>query len=231
MKFIDIILFAVIALFIILRLRSVLGRRDGHEGGGHVDPFRSQGPMDGGFDGRNDNVIPLQDQSADRFDDPFEEDEEEEDGDPLSKGIRDIRRADPDFDAEEFLVGARVAFEMVIGAFATGDRDMLKSLLSPDVYDNFHQAIRTREQENQTLEKTLINIDSADMVEAYLEGVAAHVTVKFVTEQIDALRDAQGDLLEGDPDKILSVTDFWTFVRDTTSSDPNWSLAATRSLD
>jgi len=236
-QFIDIILFAMIAAFLILRLRNVLGRRDGHEGG-YRDPFKPD-PKDQGADAADaanaedgGNVVQLPDRSQD---DVFAEQEETlamAGGDAtLAAGITEIRAADPSFNAEDFLVGARVAFEMVLGAYATGDRRTLENLLSPDVLSNFIRAIDDREAAGQTMEDTLVGIRRADIVEAYMENEAAMVTVKFVSEQVNVIRDAEGQIASGNPNEVADVIDFWTFSRDTRASDPNWVLVATRSLD
>ena len=99
------------------------------------------------------------------------------------------------------------------------------------MFANFEKSIRDREDANQTMEETLVGIRKADLVEAGMEGSIAQITVKFVSDQVHALSDEEGAIVEGDPNKIVSVTDFWTFIHDTRSRDPNWSLAATRSLD
>ncbi|MBL6941640.1 MAG: Tim44/TimA family putative adaptor protein, partial [Rhodospirillales bacterium] len=92
-------------------------------------------------------------------------------------------------------------------------------------------SIRDREEAKQTMEETLVGIRKADRVEAEMEGAIAQIPVKFVSDQVHALSDEEGTVVEGDPNKIVSVTDFWTFAHDTRSRDPNWSLTATRSLD
>ena len=142
-----------------------------------------------------------------------------------------IKAASTDFDSKEFLVGARTAFEMIIQTFAEGDTDLLNALLSNEVYNNFLQAIRAREAENQTLENSLVRIVNTEMLEAYMEGSQANVTVKIISEQVNVTRDAEGEVVDGDADHISEVTDIWTFARDTKSRDPNWQLVATRSLD
>ena len=141
------------------------------------------------------------------------------------------KSADSDFNAEEFLAGARVAFEMILSAYASGDREALENLLSSEVYDNFRSAIDDREATGQQMEETLVGIRSADIVEAYLDGSRAHVTTKFFSEQVHVLRDSEGQVIEGNPNQVADVVDFWTFARDTSASDPNWRLVATRSLD
>ena len=107
----------------------------------------------------------------------------------------------------------------------------MKGILSPEVFANFEQAIREREASGEVLDDTLVGIRAADIVEAHLEGRAANVTVKFVSDQVSAVRNEKGDVIHGDPDRISEVTDFWTFARDTGARDPNWTLVATRSLD
>ncbi len=227
-QFFDIILFAMIAVFLILRLRSVLGRRDGHEGG-FPDLFSDKKPDD---EAGNDNVIHLDhknENSADEID--LSEEEEKAELTPLLKALRSIAAADRDFDPDEFISGARIAFEYILGAYAGGDAKALKPLLSADVFSNFNMSIREREESGQTMEETLVGIRKAEVVEAEMEGTIANVTVKFVSDQVHALSDSEGNVVDGDPNKIVTVTDFWTFSRDTRSRDPNWSLAATRSLD
>ncbi|MEX2450844.1 MAG: Tim44/TimA family putative adaptor protein [Rhodospirillales bacterium] len=225
-QFFDIILFAMIAAFLVLRLRSVLGRRDGHDGSGHRDPFSRRKAADKD----EDNVIQLPDKTGLDIESDLADDTVDAD-DPLAQGIRDIRAADPTFVTKEFLAGAKVAFEMILGSFAKGDSAALKPFLSPDVFANFAQAIKDREAAEETLDYTLIGIKSADALEAYMENTTAHVTVKFVSEQVNAIKDKDGKVVDGDPDRIVDVTDFWTFSRDTKSRNPNWILTATRSLE
>jgi predicted lipid-binding transport protein (Tim44 family) len=231
-QFFDIILFAMIAVFLVLRLRGVLGRRDGHEGGFSdiINRLSSVDKKNKDEEAGNDNVIHLEDQEDDDFA-PSTAQPDEEELTPLLKGLRAIAAADQDFDPDEFISGARIAFEYILGAYASGDSKALKPLLSSDVYVNFEKSIRDREEAGQTMEETLVGIRKSELVEAELDGSVAQITVKFTSDQVHALSDEAGDLVEGDPNKIVSVTDFWTFAHDTRSRDPNWSLAATRSLD
>lgn len=226
-QYIDILLFAMIAAFLVFRLRSVLGRRDGNENTGHRDPFRAQ-PQD---DQSDDNVIPLPERetSVERAE-PEALDMGDGD-DPLSAGLIQIRVADPSFQPDEFVVGARVAFEMILTAFAKGDLDILEPLLEPTVFGNFSEAIRLREANDETVEDTLVGFKTSDLMEAYMEGRVAHVTIKFVSEQVNVTRDAEGQVLDGNPNEVITVTDFWTFARDTKSKDPNWQLVATHSAE
>jgi len=233
-QFFDIILFAAIAAFLVLRLRSVLGKRTGHEQRPGQDPFQpSQQRQQQGQDdskGDRDKVVPM----PGRGDDNAVTDEElkkaaEKAETPLSAGLTQIKLADRDFDEDGFAEGAKGAFEMVVNAYAQGDRKTLRQLLANDVYGDFEQAIDEREKAGQTLETTLVNIREAEIIEAELQNRTAFVTVKFVSEQINVLKDAEGNVVEGDAEQVLDVTDIWTFARNTRSRDPNWTLVATRS--
>ena len=229
---IDIILFAMIAAFLILRLRGVLGRRDGNESG-YRDPFKADAPDNS----PDDNLVKLPNRSPepqvedeDVSKDSLSPDGSEADKD-LAHGLKLISAADKNFNEENFLVGARVAFEMVLGAYVSGDREVLKNILSTEVYDNFRSAIDDREKAGHTIEETLVSIQSAEVVEAGIEGSRALVTTKFVSEQVHVLRDEQEEVIDGNPNEIMDVVDFWTFAREINSRDPNWQLVATRSLD
>ena len=236
-QFIDIILFALVAAFLILRLRNVLGRRDGHQQPQSQDPFKP--PERGGRPARparqdhpDDKVIPLPDR-GERPAEPREPvvdaswDGETPEAGPLGSGLAQIKVADRRFNENEFLSGARMAFEMILGAFAAGDTGALKPLLSPEVFGNFAQSIRERERAGETMELNVVEIRAAEIVEAYMAGRTAHVTVKFVSEQVVIVRDDKNEIVEGDPRRGAETTDFWTFARDTRSSDPNWTLVAT----
>jgi predicted lipid-binding transport protein (Tim44 family) len=140
-------------------------------------------------------------------------------------------RADPGFDPNHFLDGAKAAYEMIVMAFAQGDEATLTQLLGSDVYDGFQRAIRERETRGEKVESSLVGIDKADIIEAEIKSRTAYVTVKFVSELISVTRDAQGEVVEGDPKKVREVTDIWTFARDVSSKNPNWKLAATEAAN
>ena len=219
----EIIFFAMIAVFLIFRLRSVLGRRSGHHQERRSEDVRPDAPIDAPADASsNDNVIALPGQDK-------PETEPEEDPGPLAEGYRAIRSADPAFDPEGFVQGARTAFEMVVTAFAAGDRDTLRSLTGDDVLANFETTIAGREAAGHSYEATLIGIRSSDIVDAGLDRAEARVTVRFISEQVAVLRDGDGDAIEGSARDIVEITDIWTFARDTRSPDPNWRLVATAS--
>ncbi|MBI3516612.1 MAG: Tim44 domain-containing protein [Proteobacteria bacterium] len=223
---IDIVLFAMVAAFLFLRLRSVLGRRTGQERQ-RPNPFVPEQRPDQQPNGRErtDVVRPL---PIMRPEPPRPQPDLKASATPLATGLAEIKLADPNFHEDSFLAGARVAFEMIVEAYARGDLAALRPLLADDVYEKFAGAIRSRESAGETLETTLSGIRILDVVEARMEGRVAVVTVKFVSDQINLLRDRAGTVLDGDPAKPVEVVDLWTFSRHTRGRDPNWTLIATR---
>ena len=221
-RFIDIILFAMVAAFIVLRLRSVLGRRTGHE-------RRPLKPMQRQAEVPDDNVIALPDRSESELE--AEAARVAGVNSDAAAGLAQIKIADPHFSTSDFLSGARGAYEMIVGAFAGGDTGALKPLLNDDVYENFEGAIRERETCKQTLSSTLVAIKSANIVAAGMREGAAEITVEFVSDIVNVLSDSSGEVIEGDPTKAHEVTDVWTFHHDTHSSDPNWILVETGSTE
>ena len=216
----DIILFAMIAVFLVLRLRSVLGRRTGNERRPETMPRRTQTRT--GKPGNN--VVPLGNRPA---------------APPLpmaaapagtvAAALERVRTADAGFEPARFVEGARVAFEMIVAAFAAGDKAKLRPLLSDEVYNPFAAAIDERQAAGETLETRILQLKEAAIVEADLAGSTARITVKFVSDQNHVLRAHDGSVVDGDPARAIEKTDFWTFARDTRSSDPNWVLVATAS--
>ena len=227
-QFLDIILFAMIAAFLVLRLRRVLGRRTGQERR-PPDLVSRRGKDAPGNDAPgNDNVVELPDRSEEAAADQ-DLDAEAESDDPLASGLTQIRIVDNGFDPQEFLEGARTAFEIVVQNFAEGNTKGLRAMLNDEVFENFTTAIRQREEAGETLETTLIGIKSTDALEARMEGRTAFITVKFVTEQVNLTRDRDDEVIDGDPNRVTDVTDIWTFARNTRARDPNWTLVETRS--
>ena len=216
----DIILFAMVAAFLVLRLRSVLGRRTGQEP--RHDPVLRRAEAPGEKIGDkvvtlgNRNPAPQPTVSAPP-------------ADAVAADLERIRSADPGFDPSQFLEGARAAFELIVGAFAAGDTARLRPLLSDDVYTPFAAAIAERAAAGETLETRIIGLTRLDITEAGLTGRLARVTVKFVSDQINVLRAHVGSVVDGDPDHAVEKTDFWSFARDARSTDPNWVLVATAS--
>jgi predicted lipid-binding transport protein (Tim44 family) len=215
-QYFDIILFAMVAGFLVLRLRSVLGRRTGNER--RRDLFvRRPRPV-------SDKVPTLVEPPAVTVSPPSSPPV-----DTVEKGLDQIRRADPSFDASQFLNGSRIAFEMIVTAFAEGNKSVLRPLLSDEVFQQFVAAIDERTAARETLETRILRIDSSDIVEGELLGRTAQVTVKLVSQQINVTRAMDGSIVDGDPEHPIEKTDYWTFARDTRSTDPNWVLVATSS--
>jgi predicted lipid-binding transport protein (Tim44 family) len=236
-QFLDILFFAAIAVFLVFRLRSVLGKRIGTE---QKDARRYAdyrlNPDKAGDKPANDTkrddgkVVALPDRTAGaKRDDAGEAVTETAPAGPVETGIAQIRSVDPSFSKDSFLAGAKAAFEMIVAAYAAGDVGTLRPLLSNEVFERFKGAIDQRRKANETLSTTLVGIKSAEIVEASLQDRIANVTVTFVSEQVNVTTDAGGKVVDGDSSQVTTVTDIWSFARNTRQRDPNWSLVATRS--
>ncbi|HVJ55523.1 MAG TPA: Tim44/TimA family putative adaptor protein [Aliidongia sp.] len=212
---IEILLFAGVALFLGLRLWSVLGRRTGAERPPQAPPaMRPAQPPN--------NVVPLGERGR-----VVDVRHTTLPANPLQAGLDQIRAADANFRVDAFVEGARHAFEIIVKAFADGDTATLRPLVSDEVYDAFSGAIRQRLADKESVETRVVRLQDPELTEAHLDGRSAFVTLKFVSSQISATRDADGKLVEGDPERAVEHTDHWTFSRNTRSSDPNWALAGT----
>jgi predicted lipid-binding transport protein (Tim44 family) len=216
-QYFDIILFAMVAGFLVLRLRSVLGRRTGNERRRDLFVRRDRPVAD---------KVPIIDEQGGNGSIPGAETRPI---DAVAEGVNQIRRADPSFDASQFLEGVRIAFEMIVTAFAGGDKAALRPLLSDEVFQQFSTAIDERAAAKETLETRILQLDSADIAEAELLGRSAQVTARLVSHQINVTRAMDRSIVDGDPEHPIEKTDYWTFARDTRSSDPNWVLVATSS--
>lgn len=230
------IIFLALAVFIFARLRSVLGQRTGRE----RPPYDPYSPRDAKAPVSRDKVVPLPGRTADA---PARTEIEmgaegangsgerwagiAEAGSPVANGLDAISQADSDFDARHFLAGARSAYEMIVTAFAEGDRRTLRNLLARDVFDGFAGAIADRESRGETMESRFVSIDKAEIIGADLKGKAAQVTLRFVSQLISVTRNKNGEPIDGSADRVTDVTDIWTFAREIGSRDPNWKLIAT----
>jgi len=210
-----IVLFAMVAAFLVFRLWSVLGRRTENEQG----PVKPPQPIMTSRTAATDNVVALPDRS--RASGPARP------GNPLDAGLAQIGAADPHFRIDGFIDGARHAFDLIVKSFADGDTATLRPLLSDEVYDVFAEAIRHRLATKETVETRVVTMRDPEPVEARLEGRTASITIKFVSSQISATRTADGKIVEGDAERAVEHTDFWTFARNVRASDPNWILVST----
>ena len=220
---VDLILFAMVAAFLVLRLRSVLGKRTGFERPpatearpAGFDP-RAKAPVEGVAEeaaapaaaGRGQRVVP----------DPRS---------PPGQALARIAAVDRGFDPARFLDGAEAAFRMIVTGFGAGDRDTLRGLLSDDTYAGFEQAITAREQAGERQRNEIRALQEVAIDTADLRGTVADVTVRFVTDQINLTTGRNGEVVTGS-DAVTELTDVWTFQRDLNAADPTWKLVGTQS--
>jgi predicted lipid-binding transport protein (Tim44 family) len=231
------IVFAIVAIFVVWKLRSVLGTRGDPQ---QRPPFDQHPPgrLTGGL-GRapaGGAVLPFAPVAppAARAEAPPPPPDRwkgfAEPGSPVAAGFDAIAAADRAFAPDGFVSGAKAAYEMIVGAFAAADMAALKRLLAPEVFANFDAAIRARLAAEQTMTTTLVSIDGADIVEARLTGTLASIAVRFAAKLVSATRDKSGAVVEGSPNDVVDHRDVWTFTRDIASPDPNWLLAATQTV-
>ncbi|HXV32351.1 MAG TPA: Tim44/TimA family putative adaptor protein [Sinorhizobium sp.] len=222
--------FLIAAVIIFLQLRSVLGRRTGNE----RPPFDPYSPRDiaQGQEARDNGKVvqlPRRESTAEDESRYAAIDSFAKAGTPLNSQLRSLSDADPGFEPEEFLNGAKMAYEMIVMAFADGDRKTLKGLLSREVYEGFDAAIAEREAKGEVVKSTFVGIEKADIVHAELKESEANITIRIISQLISATYDRQGKLIDGDAESVAEVNDLWTFARDSRSRDPNWKLIATES--
>lgn len=212
---IELLILAGIAVFLLLRLRGVLGDRSGFEGGGEspapAPPREKAAPP-----------------PAETGVDPDSAEVAGDDAD-LAETLAAMRRAEPGFAPSDFVAGARQAFEMLLMAYETGDRDMLKRFLSPELFDAFSASLDQRAEEGLNVEARFIGVREARIEAARFnrESGEAELDMRFVGELITTVRDSAGRVIEGDPNEIRRENALWTFERRMGASDPNWTLVAT----
>ena len=215
MPFIDILIFAAIALFLIFRLRSILGNRDG---------FEQKRPEQSAFDAtvqtENDNsapkkIVPLRANNAVAN----------------GEGLEAVRRADSSFKDDDFMQGAAGAFSLILQAFADGDLATLRRLLAFELYEEFASSVHTRNKEGDQLAITVQSIDDVQLVDASVKDFIASVTVKFVSQQSRVVTDKDGQVIDDESEEQATITDLWVFERDTQLNDPNWKLVETQTED
>ena len=210
MPFVDILIFAVIAIFLIMRLRNILGSREGFEQKQNNRPIQ---PVNQAESAREKKVVPLRPSQLD------------------GTGLEAVRRADPNFSDDTFMQGAASAFGMVLSAFADGDVTQLQRLLSFELHEEFSESIRLRNKNGDELGIEIISIDDVQLTDGQVVDNIASVTVTFVSTQTRTLTDRDGVVLEEDSMDSTELTDIWVFERDTQLDDPNWKLVETRVLE
>ena len=225
------VIFLVLAVVIFIKLRSVLGRRTGHERP-RYDPYSTQ---DANGKSVPDNIVTLPRGEPARV--PQELDEAAfakrlkdvaAEGSDVARKLQEVARSDRTFDPKHFMQGARAAYEMIVTAFAEGDRKELKQLLSREVFDSFSTAISERERNGETVDFKFVGISNAEIIDAELADKTSNIMVKFTSDPHHSdLATVKAKLWKAILRKIQEVIDIWTFARDLTSRDPNWRLVAT----
>lgn len=217
-KYIDIIFFAVVAGIILYRLKDVLGEKTGFQGK-EDSPQENEAPVHRADSAENPVVTPF----------PTKHFTSSQDTPNASaqKGLDQINKADPSFNKEHFLAGASQALQTILAAYAKGEKETLRELVSRDVFKIFNVSIDARRRAKQTLESTFERLLSTEILKATLDKKNATIQIKFVSERTDVLYDKKGTILQGNPDTINKCIDIWTFERKITDANPNWTLTST----
>lgn len=226
----------VVAVFVLFRLRSVLGTRTGNERP-PVDRSRST-KVESKVEA-DDTVVPIRPRPAapDLDDDrrarklEAEIDQFSRGNMELAEGLKVVASADAGFTPKSFLEGAKAAYEMIVTAYAEGDRQTLKNLLEKDVFDGFQRAIADREAAGHKVDFTFVGLPKIEISQAEYDRKNVLVTVRFHAEVVSATRNSAGELVEGNADQVQMIADEWTFARNPKSRDPNWKVVTTSQLD
>ena len=211
----QLLVLAGIAIFLILRLRSILGTREGYErppepaAGQNSNARRGFDVIEGGADDDITDHVPA--------------------GSPAALALAEMKRIEPDFNVTEFLSGARQAYEMIVMGFERGQMDDLIPLLSRDVFESFDDVVQLREREGLSVEANFVGVREVDLVDASFDSAkgVAEVTVRLIGELSSVVRDREGKIVEGDLNVVKQQRDLWTFARDMGSDNPNWRLIGT----
>jgi predicted lipid-binding transport protein (Tim44 family) len=205
------LIFAALAAFIIFRLISALGTRTGNERRPDLEGVQRSARA---AEARAETDVKAAPSSAKPLP-------------PVSPAAEPLRAADPAFDEATFLDGAKIAYEMIVEAFAAGDLKNVRRYLSPSVYEAFRSGVAEREAAGRTLEVKFVGTERASIAKSEVSDETMAAVVDFASNQVRVVRDKEGAVVEGDPARIDLVRDRWTFSRKATSQDPNWILVAT----
>ena len=212
---IQLLVLAGIAVFLILRLKSVLGTREGFEKKPDPEARASQARqpafevIEGGPDRDIIDHVP--------------------EGSPAAKALAEMKRVEPDFSVSEFLGGARGAYEMILMAFERGAMEEIRPFLADDVYDSFADVVAQRDEQGLTIDAEFIGVREMEIIQATFDDQTnlAEITLRLVGELTSVVRDSEGQIVEGKPSEIKRQKDVWTFARTLGTDDPNWQLVAT----
>ncbi len=219
-QLIEIVFFAALAAYLFFRLWSVLGRNTAEDEDRQEQKQQKLEEM-----GSDNNIIslPARPQKPQVENDPYA------DLPPgIREGLRQLQEKDSTFDLDDFLKGARYAFSMIVEAFAKGDRETLKELLYPEVYDSFRSALDSREAAHQTMETIIEKINRIEIDSIEIQDNQVNITLRYKTHQIITTSDKDGNIIDNPARISLPMTDIWTFSRPIGSDNPNWFLASTR---
>ncbi|NOZ32168.1 MAG: Tim44 domain-containing protein [Alphaproteobacteria bacterium] len=230
--------FLALALFILWRLRSVLGSRTGTERP-PANPYarkKSDKP-----DAAEDNVIdmpppqqgvkpPKHDKQTQALKLESEIKRVAEGREEVAEGLKQICESDTSFSPRGFMDGAVSAYEMIVTSFANGDAKTLKGLLDKEVYESFAAEIEAREERNEKIDFTFVGFNDVKMIEARIDKRTVVISIEFNAQVVSATRDENGEIIDGDEVTVVNIADEWTFSRGLRSRDPNWKLVATNQL-
>lgn len=224
------LIFAGLAIFVAIKLKSVLGTKTGDEKP-PFDRFQDHSKNNQKSVGNSDNVIPMPQTG---FRNPPEDVPVQwrweglaKEGTELANSLDALVTLDKNFDPRHFKDGAKHAYEMIVSAFAHGDRKTLKNLLAKDVFDGFNNVMSQRDLQGEKTEVTFVSIDKNDLYAAITKDNAMQIAIRFQSKMISVTRNKDGVVVDGSPDTVTDVTDIWTFARDAGAKDPNWRVIAT----
>ena len=212
---IQLLVLAGIAVFLILRLKNVLGTRDGFEPGPSQKPMPDRRPQ------RDFEVI----EGGPDLDITDHVDE----GSPQAEALAEMKRLEPSFSVSEFLGGARGAYEMIVMGYENGDLDAIQPYLAEDIYESFVDGVAAREDQGLTIEANFIGVREIKLVDATLDNETgdADLTIRFIGELTSAVKNSEGEIIEGSTTEVKRQKDTWTFSRQMGTDDPNWLLVST----
>ncbi|MDC0456584.1 Tim44/TimA family putative adaptor protein [Alphaproteobacteria bacterium] len=209
LPYLDILIFGVIAVFLILRLKNILGSKTGYDSSNIKKENKEK---------NFSNIIPLK------------SDKNNVNYDQKNKDLDKVKEIDETFNVDDFLSGSRTFFKMVLGSFTSGDLNTVKNFIKPSVLESFKNAIDDRNKDNETLIIDLKSIEKNEILSYKITKTVVKITVIFESKQIIALMDKNNELIDGNMDKEIVVKDEWIFERKINYKNPNWSLVQTKSL-
>ncbi len=221
-QFIDILIFAFVAVMLVQRLKSVLGTRPDNE-----KDEKEKNKIVNIFD-HLEKQIREAEAAVNAESNVEEADVVTEEISPVAEKINKIKKIDPSFNQQQFLDGAKLAFEMIVKSFASADHETLKNLLNPKMFDGFKKVIDGRAERGEKAECELVGFESVEIQDISLMGTVADISVRFVSEQVNIVKDKDGNIIVGDEKFVQNIQDIWTFSRDLKSPNPNWQLVSTR---